>query len=217
MDINQLPEGARWSFLLNASLTDLLNICEVNQQYQQICSNNYFWKLRTEKDFGVIDNPNGLEWVQIYKDSFQQQHLQKLTQLLQSQYLPMNENTNCIVGSINRHVLNVRRQRKYFFVKVDNPTRTLILTGAINWVAKNYPNREGYERFVYWPTYRMAGTINDIVKFFRQNGVNEVYDINGNLVPLSEEVIARSSFDPLNPVHAQYLANLSREGQHIFF
>jgi hypothetical protein len=99
--------------------------------------------------------------------------------------------------------------------QVDNVGRPIRLAGAINFVAVHYPNAQGYNRYVYWPDYKVAGTIKDIVNTFRNAGINKVnvgtlYDMtNGQIgcyrktVQISEEIVAACSFDPLNPSHQQ--------------
>jgi hypothetical protein len=100
--------------------------------------------------------------------------------------------------AIRRHAETASRAGPGVFWQVSRPTRTLKLTGAIAYVGKNYPGREGYNRFVYWPDFRVAGTVNEIYSAFRQAGVQNV-SISGRDIPLSEETILRASLDPLNP------------------
>jgi hypothetical protein len=200
MDINQLHEDAKWDLLLSAPLTDLLNICELSQEYHRICDNDHFWKLKVEKDFGLSTNPFGLEWVQVYTQLFQQRHLQRLTQLMQDEYLTSSE-------KINNYIKNARRS-KYRFWQIYKPSSLLELASANGFVNKALDLSSSYRQFVYWPTYRVAGTVNDIINLFKREGVYEVYDINGNLVPLTEKVVSQSSFHPFNLIHVQYISNL---------
>lgn len=93
---------------------------------------------------------------------------------------------------------------------VTKPRLNLKLTGAEQYVKRNFPNAQGIDRFVYWPDSRVAGTIRDIVNTFRNAGITSVQVgglylmTNGQFgqppgyVPLSEQVVAANSFDPLN-------------------
>lgn len=113
----------------------------------------------------------------------------------------------------------------------NNPSVTLRMTGpnmpSVKYIKNRpeYANAQGFNRFVYWPDYRIAGTINDIYNLFANAGVSnvevgqlhlmtngQVGCLEGN-VQLSREVIANCSIDPLNPVHANLLSTLSREQQ----
>lgn len=119
-----------------------------------------------------------------------------------------------------------RSSKANSYWQVTNPNKTLKLAGATVYVNRNYPNTQGYDRFVYWPDYRVAGTIRDIVTNFRNAGINNVtvgslYTSTGQLgcnqgiVPLSEEVVATCSYDPLNPAHQGIFRQLLTKEQTI--
>lgn len=104
--------------------------------------------------------------------------------------------------------------------QLTNPNRYLTLAGSPRYVEKNYPNAQGVDRFVYWPDYKVAGTIKDIVNAFLNAGINQVqvgtlYSwSNGQIgcqprmVPLTPEIVAECAFDPLNPAHTELLMTL---------
>lgn len=123
------------------------------------------------------------------------------------------------LDSINNQIDVARRLNSYWQIR--RPTRSLKLSGAYNFVINSYPNAQGYNRFVYWPDYRVAGTINNIVNGFKEAGINQVqvgslYDMSRGQIgcyrrtaPLTEEVVAACSFDPLNPIHQSILNQLN--------
>lgn len=104
--------------------------------------------------------------------------------------------------------------------QVNNPLATFLIKGAEDYVRQRYPNAQGFDRFVYWPDYRVAGTINDIYNRFAQAGVSHVivgqlYTLsNGQVgcppqtVPLSPQIIASCAIDPLNPVHVNIFPDI---------
>lgn len=106
--------------------------------------------------------------------------------------------------SIRRHNESATRKGQNVYWQVTRPGRELKLTGALAYVARpgsQYAGRQGNQRFVYWPRYRVAGTVQDIVNNFRLSG-------DPNLAGLTEQQVFGDSIDPLNPQHAQGLQNL---------
>jgi hypothetical protein len=103
---------------------------------------------------------------------------------------------------------------------VTRPATHFMLSGSVFYVDRHYPNAEGSDRFVYWPDYKVAGTIKDIFFTFQFAGINQVhvgtlYSLsNGQIgcppgiMSLSEDVIAACAFDPRNPTHSQLLTEL---------
>lgn len=119
---------------------------------------------------------------------------------------------------INQAVLRVQKYPDTYW-QVENPDRTLKL-GSLTYVNRNYP-------IVYWPDFRVAGTIKDITDTFRNAGINRVqvgslYTMsNGQIgcplqiAPISEQLVASCAFDPLNPIHQLLLSSLlSEESLH---
>ena len=114
------------------------------------------------------------------------------------------------VEQINRYVNAVSNASNLTYWQVDRPARTLKLTGAIAYVNKTHSNAQGYDRFVYWPDYRVAGSVNNIYNVFQNAGITEVQvgqlnDLtNGQIgcpegtIFLTLDVVASCSFDPLN-------------------
>lgn len=99
--------------------------------------------------------------------------------------------------------------------KVEKPNRTLKLSGSTRYVTKNHLYGHGYDRFVYWPDYKVAGKISDIVNAFRNAGIQQVEV--GNLFGMSngqlgcrprsdiisEQLVAECSFDPTDQRHQE--------------
>lgn len=112
--------------------------------------------------------------------------------------------------AIQRHVAAAAKAGPGTFWQVSKPTRTLKLTGALAYVNKNFPGREGVNRFVYWPDFRVAGTVSDIVSAFRQAGVQNV-TVNGQSMPLTEQLIMQAALDPLNPNHRALIEQASEQ------
>lgn len=49
------------------------------------------------------------------------------------------------------------------------------LARAARYVNSKQPNpTEHWDQFVYWPDYKVAGTVRDIVNRFREAGINQV-------------------------------------------
>lgn len=140
----------------------------------------------------------------------------------QVQMRPQPQDGQLTLNQINRAVMNANNEYNTYW-DVNMPNRLLKLAGARIYVKVNYPNTRLYNRFVYWPDYRVAGSIIDIYKRFRQAGINQVqvgsiYNMtNGQTgcyrktVPLSLDVIIACSIDPLNPAHQIILDQLISE------
>lgn len=95
---------------------------------------------------------------------------------------------------ISRAMERVQKKGPNTYWQINNPGRDLKLNSAANYVTKNYAGNQGFNRFVYWPQYLVAGTISDIANNFRAAGVN-----------VSEQQIQANSVDPLNPQHRAQL------------
>lgn len=94
------------------------------------------------------------------------------------------------------------------------------MVDSIRMVYELYGNRTGYDQVVFWPDYKVYGSIRNIIDIFRNSGINRfqvgsLYAMtNGQIgcppqiLPLTEEVVTACSFNPLNPVHEQFLQSL---------
>lgn len=40
----ELPNELNFNILINVPINDLIEICQVNMKYNDICHNDYFWK-----------------------------------------------------------------------------------------------------------------------------------------------------------------------------
>lgn len=99
----------------------------------------------------------------------------------------------------------------FTYWQVSMPKRsTLSLTGALSYVKKMHDNPQNVEDiFVYWPDYRVAGTIGNIVHEFTEAGLNnvgvgELYHLSDNEygneygnIALSVDAVKNNSIDPL--------------------
>jgi hypothetical protein len=132
--------------------------------------------------------------------------------------VPSTQGQRQLTGeAIRNHAQKAANKGPVFYWQVNAPSKDLKLTGAIKYVNRYYPNVQGYNRFVYWPDYRVSGTISEIVRTFQQAGVNQVEVgalnelSNGQAgqprqnVQISEEIIASNAFDPLNPAHQEII------------
>lgn len=92
--------------------------------------------------------------------------------------------------TLGRYLQAVQAVGPNVYWRVSNPTRRLMLTGALQYVTRNFPNRTGIDAFVYWPAYRVAGTAREIAERFHQiPGFNMT----------AEEILSKS----INPLSAQ--------------
>ena len=101
---------------------------------------------------------------------------------------------------INRNTQKAIATGENAYWRVDNPGRQLQLSGAVRYVTKNFPNTLGAQRFVYWPTYRVVGSIEQIASAFQGAGV-----------PITQQQIANEAIDPLNPNWRAQLDNMSAQ------
>lgn len=97
-----------------------------------------------------------------------------------------------------------------------------VLPGAVAYVQKKHPMGQGMSRFVYFPDYRLAGTVQEIVSILQKTGQNQI-NVGGlnrltggrfgspmGTAPLSPEIIFANSFDPLNADHAAFIISLKK-------
>lgn len=131
---------------------------------------------------------------------------------IQIQLRPGPQEGRLTLDHINHAMINARSEPDIYW-NINQPSVLLKLGGARNYVRINYPDAKLYNRFVYWPDYKVAGSIKDIFTKFYKAGINKVtvgsiYDMsNGevgcyrSVVPLSINVIIKCSIDPLNPQH----------------
>lgn len=122
---------------------------------------------------------------------------------------------------IQRAIDATNRQGLGTYWDVNRPTSTLKLSGAARYVnSKRLNPIDRFDQFVYWPDYKVAGTIRDIVRRFREAGINQVnvgtlYALsNGRIgcvartASLTYKVVAACAFNPLDPTHNELLSGL---------
>lgn len=56
--------------LLALDYKDLMNTCQTNKDFNEVCQDNYFWKLKVEQDYGTVteDKPSNITHRQQYFD-----------------------------------------------------------------------------------------------------------------------------------------------------
>lgn len=125
---------------------------------------------------------------------------------------------------INERVNSIQQLPNLSYWLVDKPSRASKLSLAMVYVNRNHPNAQGYDRFVYWPDYKVAGTINNIYNKFKAAGIEEVqvgtlYEMTKGqigcyrrIANLTLDVIASCSFDPLNQ-RDQFVYQQTIQGQ----
>jgi hypothetical protein len=88
-------------------------------------------------------------------------------------------------------------------------------------VDKVYLNAEEYDRFVFWPDFKVAGTVKELYEAFSQLLLVKIGELkkitHGNfgitgIYPISPKIIYDSSLDPLKPDHQHVLSKLSKNG-----
>jgi hypothetical protein len=113
--------------------------------------------------------------------------------------------------AINRHLAASVKVGPTTYWQVAKPTRTLKLTGSVAYVNKNHSTRQMGDHFVYWEPFRVAGTVSDIVGTFRAAGISTVNVGQGNQ-PLTEQLVAQTAIDPLNPEHRAAIDQMQKQG-----
>jgi len=126
---------------------------------------------------------------------------------VQIQMRPAPQEGRLTLDQINHAMITARSEPNTYW-NINEPNVLLKLGGARNYVRINYPNTKLYNRFVYWPDYKVAGQVKDIyIKFFkagiRNVTVGSVYNMTDgrigcyrNVVPLSLDVVIKCSIDP---------------------
>lgn len=110
--------------------------------------------------------------------------------------------------SITKLIDHAMKDGDNTYWKIATPHGLLKLRAAPEYVQKRYPNAQGYDRFVYWEPFRVAGPASAIAAAFTQAGIYRpnpanpselLRDANGNYVPYTAEFIYQNSRDPLRP------------------
>ena len=78
MNISVLPSELILITLSNLEPRQLLNLCETNRYYRDICNNENFWQSLVRRDFGPVYKYGS--WYQTYKRFYQQLPLLKMLQ-----------------------------------------------------------------------------------------------------------------------------------------
>ena len=194
MSFADLPIEILVQQVMDLPTEEILRFCQVDPSINRLCQSSHLWTMLVRRDFpGVVislgDDPRTL-----YFSLLEQRRAQAEAQL-------------------QRRSAGVRRLGPHNYWQALRPARRLLLTGAVNYVNRNYPNAQGANRFVYWPDYRIAGTVSDIVQVLNGMGadlvnVGEMHQLTQGQrgtppgrYRLTEQLVYDNSFDPLDPQH----------------
>lgn len=169
---------------------DAMKLCQGNSELSRLCEDSRLWYSWAKRDFSYIDpfppfDP-AADARALYRDMFDAE----------------KERRNRL-----RIQINMAKHGRY----CSPPGHGFYnLQDTLNMRPTRHPKKEEYDRFVFWPDYNVAGTINQIVKAFRAAGMNMVKvgeldqmtdgqagDSPGEY-PLSEELVSINSIDPQN-------------------
>lgn len=205
-----LPEELLVEQLMLLPIQDVLQVCRINQQFARICERKDFWYRRIWADFPEhqltyqVDDPQALYGL-LYHD--QREAWRRIRQELEN-VNRSGPNGYWILGAQQNPILGGR-----IYLQPHE---------ASQYVIERYAGRQGAERFVLWPDLRVAGTIKKIVEALRRAGfrtvpVGELYRLtDGRLgtppgrYPLTEQLIAENSLDPLDPNEQPVIMEVSR-------
>jgi len=179
--------------LQSLPLEDVLSACESNPKLVEICNTKTFWFSRLARDFPDMNargNPDP-----------------------KALYIQLYQNEKRGHETIEKSLQAAKRAGHNVYWQIDRPTRYLKLTRfeTPQYVQNNYPGREDNERFVYWPDYRVVGTVNNIVRKFKELGIRgvDVAELNqrtegqrgysSGRYPLTSQLVYDNSIDPVDP------------------
>src|SRR5689334_13482085 len=57
MSFESLPNDVLLEFFLNMSLDQINSYCRVNWKLNLLCNNDTFWKIKYERDYGIVNYP----------------------------------------------------------------------------------------------------------------------------------------------------------------
>lgn len=236
--LNDLPSEIIWKILLHTSFRDILDFCQSNVKLNEICRDNYFWKLKIIQDFQIpsefIDDINiwNVEFRELYEKLYSIENSIQFRSFNDNQYQYLNYiNPNGHPWAqiydkwllVEKHPHNTIIDEKFMLHNVaplafwcvnNNCYRRLEL--------HNYPVDVEY---VYWPDYNVAGDINEIYNTFKSLGYEFVGPESGRLYFLSKgllgqpqqyypkltlEYIRDNSVNPSVPKHREFIHELKQ-------
>lgn len=195
MNLLNQPEEVILQQIAPLPVEDAMRLCQSNTQLARICQNRSLWYYWAQRDFPYFTLPpfsQMLDTRELYQGLVNEERARR-----------------GIIEKYTRRVSNYSVPDAYWIIMM--PDKALLLTNALNYVARHYSGRQGYDMFVYWPDYRVAGTVSQIAQIFQEAGmrtvhVGELYQrTNGQLgyspgeYALSEQLILDNSYNPLNP------------------
>jgi hypothetical protein len=125
--------------------------------------------------------------------------------------------------NISKYAQAARKRGGYW--RVNAPTRGLQLGGAPAYVAKQYPNQNPNNPFLYFPDLAMAGTAEDIYNTLaranqNQLNVGELNNLSGGrfgrqqgAYPLNLQTIIENSINPANAQQAEWLRAMTAQNR----
>lgn len=197
MSLLEQPDEVVLQQIAPLQVEDAMRLCQSNTQLARICQNPSLWYYWAQRDFPYFTLPP-------FGQMFDSRELYR--ELLNEERARRE-----IIENAKRDASSSRLPDIYW--QVMKPNRTLTLKAAPAFVARSFPGRHGNDAFVYWPDYRVAGIVSDIVQIFREAGMKTVHvgelhrKTNGLLGSppgdylLSEQLILDNSYNPLDPTH----------------
>lgn len=111
--MDELPIEISYNIILHLPVKDIGNILLLNKKFNNICSGDYFWKLKTIVDYHTLKN-NCLSWKEMYKKCFLG-CLRRRDSLIRH----YEECLDKIIGGIDPHIiLNVSFYDKFYHTNV---------------------------------------------------------------------------------------------------
>lgn len=205
--LSALPSEILWNILLQSPYPDLLNLCQANTELNEICRNNYFWRLKIIRDFQItiefINHINSWNnsYSQLYEKLYSIENSLTFKSSDDTQYsylMYMNPDSrswneiyhkwllvqNYPLNTIIDEKRGIQHIAPLTFVHVNNNFYRRLETA----LQYNHPINLEY---VYWPDYNIFGDINDIYNTFKSLGYRFVGPQSGRLYFLSKGLLGR--------------------------
>lgn len=169
---------------------DAMKLCQGNAELSRLCQNNQLWYYWARRDFPYVDPFPPFDYAEdartLYRDMLEAE----------------KERRNRLRIQVNR-----AKHGRYW---ATSGHASYNLEDTLGRAPRYFSRKEGYNRFVFWPDYNVAGTIDEIFKTFQTAGMHtvkvgeldrmthgEVGDEPGEY-PLTRDLISLNSIDPFN-------------------
>ena len=195
---SDLPDEVLIQAIYRLPIESILQNCVVDQRSARICNKPLLWQALLRRDYPWVSVANVAD--------------------PRSLYMKIRDD----LFRLGKRAREAGQRGSYWII--NKPGRLLSLVGAQRYV-QMYPDAQGYDRFVYWPDYRVAGTVNNIIKTFRELGahvvdVGALYQATQGQVgsepgtyPITEQLIYQNALDPLDPNQHQLILSMSQPDQ----